>query len=218
MCLIIGPLVVCAAYLLLTFDNFSLSSVSEKPLTCANCHAVWYHRKECQKKHWREHKKVCSILADSTRVQGVIAFKPAAISEKTLEALNQFTGDAKFLVSEESGAFVVEFASADKCKKWCNTANQHVFSRQQGSILMIRDGKNANDLGATFRLPLQLDEFLRYVGDGEIYVGESQSRFVCKPNKSKIGHWEVGFGKEPFEDWMHRQVEHLVYGQVVYQW
>lgn len=35
-----------------------------KPLkTCGKCKSVWYCTRQCQVEHWKEHKKVCTILA-----------------------------------------------------------------------------------------------------------------------------------------------------------
>ena len=37
---------------------------SAKLKACSKCHTVYYCNKECQKKHWKEHKKTCCALHD----------------------------------------------------------------------------------------------------------------------------------------------------------
>ena len=184
-------------------------------MVCGRCKAVWYHGKACQKSHWKEHKKECAKLAADKTVRGYISGRKCEnLSQLTLYNLGSVTGSAMFKI--HNGVLVVEFADAETAKKWCDIANGPVFSNQQGSILMLRDGQKAIDLAYALRLPMEMDHFIRYVEEGTIYYHESRG-WLCNPPK-EIGHWEVGYGQEPFKTWMERQFERMVCGTVVYRW
>ena len=52
-------------------------------LECSLCHSVHYCDKECQRKHWDEHKKICSMLMKAHGNQGGsdVASSPDALAE-----------------------------------------------------------------------------------------------------------------------------------------
>jgi tetratricopeptide (TPR) repeat protein len=41
------------------------------PMRCANCHMVSYCNKDCQRAHWKEHKKECTVLSQSRKAKNV---------------------------------------------------------------------------------------------------------------------------------------------------
>ena len=41
--------------------------LSEQLLKCARCHASHYDSRNCQKKHWKQHKKLCGRPPDTIK-------------------------------------------------------------------------------------------------------------------------------------------------------
>jgi tetratricopeptide (TPR) repeat protein len=59
-------------------------------MRCANCHMVSYCNKDCQRAHWKEHKKECTVLSQSRKAKNVNQVLVAnAKSENEIDLMKQ---------------------------------------------------------------------------------------------------------------------------------
>lgn len=136
------------------------------------------------------------------------------VSAETVHQLNLLVAPAKFVVTPDKD-FMVEFPNQETCANWCNKMNWYVFENQQGRVFLVRGGEQASQLGTTFRFPEELDHFARYVGAGIIFFNPQGQKWEYRNFGKTVGHFEVGYGTEPFQTWMERQLERLVVGKMM---
>lgn len=142
------------------------------------------------------------------------------MTPETLVALNQTTGPkVEFYVPTAAASTTttekklwVKFPTAADCRAWCNDMNLSIFPKQVGVVLFLRMGAQAQELGPVLRLPMEFDHLVRYILEGTVfYDGQGDPKWKFRDQKP-IGHWEVGYGREPFQTWIDRQFERLVRG------
>lgn len=85
----------------------------------------------------------------------------------------------------------------------------------QGSVPFLRQGEMASEVGSTFRLPWEFDRFVHYVGSSKIFFNPETKKWEYRNFHKDVGHFEVGYGVEPFQAWIDRQVARLVAGNVM---
>ena len=95
--------------------------------------------------------------------------------------------------------------------------NHYIFPNQQGAILPIREGQKAFEVGTTFRFPMEFFHFMGYVAEGKIFYNAERKKWEHANIQKPVGHFEEGYGTEPFETWMYRQQERLVMGAILLQ-
>lgn len=88
--------------------------------------------------------------------------------------------------------------------------NETVFADQKGMVPFVREGKGAKRVGAVFRFPVEFDHLIRYIGSGRIYFENGIWKIDAPPRET--GHWEYGYGIEPFAEWVERQLARLSVG------
>ena len=167
--------------------------------------------------HWHEdHKTKCEELSQRPNVvRGIIRHTAKEsrfmfISAETLMALNDLTGVAHFTESYMTNDLYVEFGTPSQCEDWCNIMNLVIFPDQQGVVPLIREGVHAAAVGATFRMPMGFQQFLDYIGEGRIFY--HANKWEHRNMHKTTGRWEEGYGIEPIQNWIDRQVHCLARG------
>ena len=106
-------------------------------------------------------------------------------------------------------AICIAFASEDAARVWVWKMNYEVFAGEGAQFPYIK-----NMAFDTFRLPDNLDHFMRYVVGRRLSANVDGELVLALGKEDDVGRYEAGFGRkndgrEPLSTWLARCVKRL---------